>query len=1154
MLQMGKLTPYMFVVISLALNITKVHAQDLNQLFISCHWKNKKLIKAFDDIQEQTGFNFAYNVPVIRQVKVSYQSDSVSFLKVLKSITINTGLKFSKLRKTIYVSKGENSIDAIMKHFDINEAFVDSVEMLTNIVQPKVIHKVSILDNNLGQSLRGKVVDVDNEMPLIGATVLVKETGYGTVTDNKGYFNVNIPPSRLVTLVSTYVGYEPIEQVFEGETYIKVGLKPSISDLAEVLVVGYGEQIKRNVTGSVAQIKKKSIMNRPVTQASQALHGLVPGVFINVNSGEPGNDQANITIRGIGTLNNSNPLILIDGIEAPINSINPGDIEQINVLKDAASASIYGSRAANGVILITTKKSQMKEGKQLDYDFYMGISNPTVLPKMIWDNRTYMTLYREAAQNSLRQFGFSDEDILRYDSLPSTDWTKQLVRNNVPSFNHNLALRHSGKDINYYVSLGYLDQSGFLEGNQAFERYTARLNLDAQLNHQWKFGTSFSYTNESGNLTPKDRTGRSFQDKGSLVFSGAWIQHPMVPVYDRFGRYGSIESALGIERNRPNGQAVVDNESVLLTNHNLLGKIFLEYELLEDLVIRSTIGLNYQNETIDDIKKEYVTFDPITGNPWSNGNGTRNRGSIFNRQSTSQINLTTWLQSTYTREWGIHKLKALLGINREKALEKATQIIETEFGSKDLVQIGNGTLVETNGQEGEWGLASIFSRVNYNLGDKYLFEVNLRRDGSSRFGVNNRWAMFPAISWGWIASNEGFWNLDFISLVKLRGSWGKLGNTSTNLYPFASQVELGRNYNNNSGAAVNRLGNPNLKWEETTIFDLGIDMEFLAGKINTTLDYFYKRTDDILTELDNPLTAGINATTTVNAAKIRNVGWEVSLQYQDKVGPVKFNIGGNVSHIDNKVLAINPVLGTEEDRIRIDREDNIWIVRGASIYAMWGHQMEGIFQTQEEIENAPDHSFIGQPAPGDFRYKDINGDGKITPEDQVVIGNRQPKWLYGIHLNASYKQFNFSVLFQGIGRADVYVARMYGPFPFAGLRRYWENRWTPDNPKEDIPRLFIDRRGYNGQSISTADKMLSFWVQDRSYLRLKNIQVSYTLPESIFGKKWAPKNLKVYINGQNLWTLTDLIDIDPERFTLESHATATLPQNKTITFGINATF
>ena len=1132
-IKMAIFTYYTFrlsiIPVLLATSMVLAEGQSLSSVVVHIQKKESSVVEVLKLLDQKTRFHFMYStsqIPARKQVRIRTGYRSVK--EVLKSMARQAHLDFRRVGKQVFVRKSEYQDLALRPEPVIEESQAD-------------------------REISGKVSDAQTGEPLVGATIIVKGTTLGTTTNVEGNFTLSLPEEATI-LTFSYTGYVTKEINIGNQSSFNITLTVDIESLDEIVVVGYGTQEKINLTGSVTQVNGKAFSNRPITQSSQALQGLAPGVFINTNSGEPGNDQADITIRGIGTLNNSNPLILVDGIEAPINSVNPNDIESINVLKDAASASIYGTRAANGVILITTKQGKYNQKTTITYDGYVGISNPTVLPDMVWDNRTYLELYREAALNSGRNFGFDDEDIARYDNIPSTNWMEAMTRENVAITHHNLSFRGGTEKLNFYFSSGYLYQEGFLAGKNDYNRFSNRLNLNAKLTDKLTFGTSLSYFTEFGYLTPKDRLGRSFADKGSLVFSGAMIQHPVSPVFDELGRYGSIEAALGIERNRPSGQGVADNETIELRGNDLLGKIFLEYEPIKNLKIRGTLGINYQDESITDIKKEYVTYDPVTGEPWTNGNGTRNPGSRLNFIKQQSLNVTSWLQATYQVDFGNHSLGFLLGFNRETANLEMTDIDEREFGTRDVISVGQGSLVQTDGGVSEWALASFFGRVNYSYGDRYLVEFNLRRDGSSRFGANNRWATFPAVSAGWVVSNEEFWGENFVSFLKIRASWGKLGNQSNRLYPFASQVGLGEDYNGNPGAALSLLGNPDLQWEETTTTNLGFELRLFEGKLNLEADYFTKKTDDILTNLANPLTSGISSTTTVNAASMENKGFELMVNYRSSIKKVNFNIGFNLTHIKNEVTSINPDLTDDEDRIRVNLGDNVYIIRGQPIFAMFGHRVEGIFQSQDEIDSAPDHSFIGTPGPGDFRYTDLNGDGVINADDQTVIGNRQPEWLYGVNFSVDYKGFELSGLFQGIGNADVWIARMYGPFPFAGIRSYWrDNRWTPENPSETVPRLWVDRRGYNGASIGTSDKLNSFWVQNRAYLRLKNIRLAYTFPEKLL-EKTPIRNLLVYLNAQNLWTSTDLEDIDPERFSQESHATNVLPQAKVISFGINATF
>ncbi|MEO1010425.1 MAG: TonB-dependent receptor [Bacteroidota bacterium] len=1121
-----KLTTLLLFVALFAMRANTGYAQRTK---ITLNLENASVARVIDEIESRTDFRFIYKIKdVDLDRKVSIKTKKERVTQVLEKL-------FAHTKTTYAIADADNQIFLRKRKAE----------------KPKMDVPVS---TSFQQRISGTVLDEDGN-PLPGASIVEKVTTNGTTSDFDGNFLIAVADPN-ATLIVSYIGFTTKEVPINGQDNLEIVLLPQSSKLDEVVVVGYGTQKKVNLTGSVSSVKQDAIENRPITQASNALQGLSPGVFVNSNSGEAGNDIADIRIRGIGTLNDSSPLILVDGIEAPLNSVSPNDIETINVLKDAASASIYGTRGANGVILVTTKRGNFDAPTQINYDAYYGFASPTILPDMVWDNRTYLELYREAAINSGRNFNFDDADIERYDNIPSTDWMETLVKGSAPLTSHNLSFSGGTNKVSYYFSNGYLGQEGLLEGSNEFERYSSRLNVDAQLTEKLKFGTSISVFKRDGFITPKDvfGAGRGFTNKGSLVFSGAMIQHPITPVVDELGRYGSFEADLGIERNRPNGQAVADQETVEQDGLDLLGSAYLEYSPMKDLTFKGTFGINYQDDLLTDIRKEYITYDPVTGDAFTNGNGTRNVGNRLNQTATRSLNITTLLQANYGFDIKKSRFDFLAGFSREKATIDRSEIQEEGFGTQDVITVGQGTIVQTDGSIGDWALVSFFGRANYNYDGRYLLEANIRHDASSRFGANNRWATFPSFSAGWIVSGESFWKGNVVSFLKFRGSWGRLGNQSTNLFPFVSQVNLGEDYNGNPGGALTRLGNEDLKWEETTTTNLGVDLRMFNGKFGIEADYFTKRTEDILTDLDNPLLAGVAAPTTVNAATIENKGFEFLVNYNDTFGDFRVNLSVNATHVKNEVVALNPDLADDQDRIQLNRSDNVWLVRGEPIFAVFGHRMAGIFQSQEEIDNAPDHSFIGTPEPGDFRYTDANGDGVIDADDQTVIGNRQPEWLYGANFGFGYKGFELSGIIQGIGRAETWIARMYHPFPFAGLRSFWnDNRWTPENPSQTHPRLWVDRRGYNGQSIETADKQISYWVQDRAYIRLKNIQLGYTFSEA-FLERSPFKRLRLYVNGENLWTQTDLDDLDPERFDRESHATAVLPQNRVISFGLNATF
>lgn len=1006
-----------------------------------------------------------------------------------------------------------------------------------------------IVQSAKGESLPGASVNL---------THASKTFSRASVSDSKGMTLFSaLPKDTDYCLSVSFIGMETQTRcgyvVKEGQKVtVVVKLEDSKSrQMDEVVVVGYGTQKKENLTGSVGVIREGQIAGRPVTQTSQALAGLSPGVYINANTGEPGNDQANIRIRGTGTLNDANPLILIDGIEGPLDNINPSDISSVSILKDASSAAIYGSRAANGVILVTTKRGKLDQKTGISYNFYSGISTPTVLPEMVTDNAEYLRLYREAQKNGGSTVAYTDADIERYSKLPSTDWIDVIFRDAAPISQHSISVNGGGERVSYLFSSAYLDQAGLLDGDQNYKRFNSRLNMDMKISEKLSGGLSFSYSRGKSSLASQQVLGE-LTGKGSLAFEGGLTQHPMTPVYDAQGRYAGPENSLGLRNDRASGRAILDNQSTGALNNDLLGSAFLSYEVIKDLKIRGTVAFNNQTRHTEDANSEFKQYDWVTGTQLS----VANPGSTFTDVQSSKFNVTSFLQATYEKNFGKHYFKGLAGFNQETSEQQSNLLSQTGFATPSQIIYGKGSQTTAiSGTKGEWALRSFFGRLNYSFDNKYLLEANIRRDGSSRFGKNNRWATFPSFSGGWIASNEEFWNKKILNYLKIRGSWGKLGNQNTALYPFASQVSLENNYvlgtGQVSGAALATLGNPDLKWETTTTTDIGVEMGFFNSRLTIEADYFNKRTDDILTQLKNPLVTGVVNATIVNAASVENKGVEGMFNYKDHIGAVSIGFGANITYIKNKVLAINPALSGGDDRVEISAINNIYLIRGESINAMYGYVTEGIFQNAAEIKAAADHSLFGTPSPGDFKIQDTDHDGKITEKDRVVMGNRQPKWLYGFNLSAGYKGFDFAALFQGIGKADAFISRLNGPFPRAGIRKFWEDRWTPENPSTTMPRLWQDRNGYNGKTVESLPS--SFWVQHRDYLRLKNIQIGYTFTKNNL-KRLPIQSIRIYANGQNLWTKTKFKDFDPERLDTEAYVTTSLPQAKIITGGINVTF
>lgn len=997
------------------------------------------------------------------------------------------------------------------------------------------------------RTITGTVTDSDSREGLPGVNILVKGTTTGTITNVEGEYRLDIPADAS-TLVFSSVGFASQEVTLGNQNQIDVQMLPDVQSLSEVVVIGYGTETKKNLTGSVGVVGAERLQARPITSASQSLQGQVSGVWINQNLGEPGDDGATIRIRGIGTLNNPDPLILVDGIEAPFNNIDPNDIESITVLKDAASAAIYGSRAANGVVLVTTKRGKLNAKPSISYNNYFGTQTPANIPDFIWDSQQFMELRNEADINSGRDPLYPQEVVDEYAQIgPNTNWFDEIFE---PAFiqQHNLSISGGSQTTNFMLSVGYLDQNAVVKNTVGTERYNARMNLDSRITDNFTVGTSLAFSRQESILD------NISQDGG--ILARATRLGPNFPAFDDQGRFADRDRTIdAIELSTPNILAEAFSLQRTLLDNRFLGNFYAEYEIIEGLKVRGTLAANYRVDDDQFFNRRADTYDWRTGDLalvwWENRR--------LEEQHTERLNITSWLQANYEKSFGSHNFKALVGLNQESFNERFFAAARQELPSNSLAVLNTGN-PETASNEGSataWALRSIFGRLGYNYDQKYLFEFNIRRDGSSRFGANNRWAVFPSFSGGWVVSQEPFMqNIPAIDFLKIRASWGQLGNQNLttsdqpNDFPFASGISFEPAYSFGGAivgaAAQTTLGNPDIRWETTTQTDIGINLGLFQSKLGIEADYFIKTTDDILFNQQNPGVTGVRTPTTRNIAEVENRGWEVALNYTDQFGDFSFDVGFNVTNVKNEVKQIDPNALADADRV-ID--GNYVTQRGSPINSLFGLQALGIFQSQDEIDNAPDQSLFAEPQPGDIRYADANGDGVVNIEDRVVIGKEIPTWIYGINLNLGYKGFDLTALLQGVGDMDAYEAsRFYAPFQNSGgVASFWTGRWTPENPSTTLPRLVIPQTGVNYNVTH------SLWITPRDYLRLKNLQIGYNLPRALLDNTFI-ESFRVFVNGQNLFTITDYVGFDPEREARNANGTAGYPQMRILSAGLNLRF
>lgn len=986
-------------------------------------------------------------------------------------------------------------------------------------------------------SVNGTVMDEEGQ-PLIGASVRAVGTTVGALTDDQGKFKLEVPDDVTALLIS-YIGYETQEVAINGRSTINVTMLASASSLDEVVVTGYTTQKKANLTGAVTSVSSKAIDARPLTSAATALQGAAPGVFINQNSGQPGRDNVLIRIRGVGTLNNANPLILVDGIEAPFSNINPDDIESITVLKDAASAAIYGSRAANGVVLVTTKRGAGKEGITFNYNGYYGISEALRLPDVVDDAATFAELWNEAQTNFGEDPKFSADEIAGFRANgPNSNWFDELF-STAPIQQHNFSVAGSSGKTNFRYSFGYLNQDGVMPEAE-YERFSTRINLDTRVTDRFTIGVNLSLVRGDRGSHQENITSGG---DGSLIANITRSQ-PVDPIRNADGvlvrpNYGVANAWFALEGRDFNRK-----------ENDILGTTYLEYELIDGLKIRGTAAVNYRHRFDRSTNVTFPTADPFTNEVSIGPNSSR----AASRATWNSINLTTFLTATYEKTFGKNYFKILGGFNQETSQAEAFEAARNTFISNNILTLnaGDPSTASNDEEATQWALQSYFGRVNYVLADKYLFEGNVRYDGSSRF-FNDKWGLFPSFSAGWILSQEDFFNSSTIDFLKIRASWGQLGNQNIGNFRYARTLSLSENYNFGGGivqgVAQTSLGNPDLQWETTTSTNIGINAELLNSRIQIEADYFVRLTEDILFDIPVPSIIGFGSQI-LNSASVENKGWEVTASYRDKVGDFTYSISGNITNVKNEVVKLNSTLGEDEVDRRIS---GVTILEpGAPISAYFGYKTTGIFRSQSEFDSAPDHSIISPLyGVGDVGLEDLNGDGIIDPEDRQVIGNQSPEWIYGFNFDVGYKGFDLAVLFQGASNYQTYgSSELFWPFSnLHTVLNSWQDRWTPENPNATFPRIFLGGDGWP----STASTN-SFWLVDRSHLRLKNVQLGYTMPAPIAGPDSFIKGLRIYVNAQNLYTWTKFPFFDPERPSGQQRGSSGFPNLRIISGGVNVNF
>ena len=961
------------------------------------------------------------------------------------------------------------------------------------------VNKVVEINDQQKQTVKGTVKDANGD-PIIGATVKVKGSTGGTVTDIDGKFTLDAPAGAELEVSS--IGY--LKQIVKAKGNIAIVLKDDSQTLDELVVVGYGVQKKENLTGAVASMNAEKLATRPVSSLSSALAGEMAGVTAVQTSGAPGGQNASITVRGQNSVNAASPLVIVDGVPGSMNVINPAEIESVTVLKDAASAAIYGVQAANGVILITTKKG--KTGKTT-VSYNATFSWSSLLAKLdLVDAYGYAYLYNEAYLNDHPGAAkpFSDETVEKYRTgqLPSTDWYKEALTGSGFEHQHNLSLSGGNEKTTYNMYLGYLSQDGVTKDID-YNRINARMNITSQINKYITLGL-----NASGYRGTKQDAWAGY----TQVIQGISRSHPTDPVYDEDGnfKFVGVDNPVAVQgRDKTGWKKTIDQEVFLIGS--------AEIKPIKDLSIKGVYS--WRNWTQDQLgfKKTW-------------GYGTYNSGQREGYVRNYNYDyLTGQILVNYNKSFGDHNLGVLAGMESYDVKYRYVTADRKGGGNNNLDSSLN--TLDASSQKNKNGgtemtRLSYFGRLQYNYAGKYLFEANVRRDASSRFPKNSRWGTFPAFSAGWRISEEAFMkNIDWLSNLKLRLGWGKTGNEelkSDDLYPAVPTYAYGSYMFGNSlysTAYESRLVNDQLKWATVTNYELGIDAGFLNNKLTMELSVYKKKTNDMLLYLPLQGVIGLSAPAQ-NVGSVENRGFELVLGHNNRIGKDwSYNLSLNMGYNKNEIIDMAGTDGPIDNGYG-GTDDTQWNIEGYGVSSYYGYVADGLFRTEEELKKGPLRT--GNEKLGDIRYKDLDDDGKITAADRKIIGNKMPKWTGGFNFRVGYKNFELSGLLQGAFDAKRYYngEASYAFFNNAScLNKHWD-RWSEENPNGNFPRLSLTSQ--------TNYAFSSFWLQDASYVRMKNLTLAYTLPSEVIsriGLSFA----QVYLTGENLFTISGLDKgLDPE--------------------------
>lgn len=1079
------------VLLTASLNLVIAHSargqevKSVRDVYITIGFENKTLENVFSAIESKTNFYFGYEQAQLdNSVRISVPEKRYSVAELLIGIARQTPLQFRQI---------DNNID-VLPHKRKGRQDDDII---------------------LDKTITGKVLD-NQEAALPGASVQIKGTTKGTITDIDGNYSIEVPSSESV-LVFSFIGMKTQEVAVGNQTQINVQLEEDVTALEEVVVIGYGQQKKVNVVGSVDQVTQESLEGRPSMNVTQALQGVSPGLIIQQPNSEPG-ARTNLNIRGISTLGNNSPLVVIDGIVGgDINLLNPSDIESISVLKDAGSASIYGSRANNGVILITTKKGKVDSQPTITYNGLVGVNVPHFFTKPVhgWENAI---LRNESAANADKTTAvYTPAEIRQFKENGDEEWFAKEITEPALQQNHNLSLAGGGENNTYYVSIGYVDQqSNFVGPEKGLKRYNYRVNMTNEFG-KFKVTTLLSYVRRE----IKDHSSST----GTLM-----VDASRVPLYytqkDSLGRFLTNDvlqefNSLGILEE--GGFRHYDDD-------NVFGNLSAEYQITDHFKLRGVFGGSlYANHL-------YARTMQVNFFPKGTYGGDRNT----NDESRKSLDLNSQLLAEYTQTFNNqHDVSVLVGVSNENHTDRGIGIYrkftDPELGTPITETIINPDSYNSNQSSSENSLNSLFGRLSYAFESKYLAEFSFRYDGSSKFAEDNRWGFFPSASLGWNIADEEFMRnyRSKYGNVKLRASYGVLGNQNVGNYQYQTTFFTFPNAYGFNNSAVSGTGynfaNPNIKWERAATFNIGADLDFFNSALTVSVDYFNKTTSDILIP---PAVPGVFGTDLpdFNAGKVGNKGWEVDATYRHRGKVFSHTMSFNLADSKNEVLEFQG-----DERLTSVEEMQLLLKEGYPFHAYVGLKRDGYFQNLEEIESAAKPEGLTNLAPGDNRYVDIDGNGVIDDDDKVVFGSPFPRMTFGFTYNLAYKGFDLNIFLQGVGKRTMMIrGELVEPFHYNyGMTMYTHqlDYWTPLNTDARYPRLADNGSQSNTNNFRRGSDM---YLYNGAYLRVKNVQLGYTLPASLT-EKIGMKKLRAYVSGQNLFTLSKVKFVDPELTEFDSN-------------------